>query len=205
MSACTTTPWRACSKTVGPSLEFLSVALEWDLRICLSIGSQVDAITARSGGHTLRTTALGRRELNLVRPGFLNLSPTDILDWITVMEGYLVYYRMLSILGPYSMLITTCPSPKSTVIIKSISRHCQVFQVGGGERQNNPRLRTTDLVKFPFSEVMKLLPLVHKMQILFQMWSFLFNSSMHPSHYVSSTGGLLIGWWTGPCFYCNYN
>ena len=83
--------WRACSKTVGPSLEFLSVALEWDLRICLSIGSQVDAITARSGGHTLRTTALGRRELNLVRPGFLNLSPTDILDWITVMEGYLVH------------------------------------------------------------------------------------------------------------------
>ena len=51
----------------------LSVALEWDLRICLSIGSRVDAVTARSGGHTLRTTALGRRELNLVRPGFLNL------------------------------------------------------------------------------------------------------------------------------------
>ena len=169
----------------------LSVALEWDLRICLSSSSQVDAVTGRGGGHTLRTTALGRRELNLVTPGFLNLSPTDILDWITVVEGYLVDYRMLSILGLYSMLITTCPSPKSIVIIKNVSRHSQVFQVGCGERQNHPRLRATDLVKFPFNEVMKPLPLVHKMQILFQMWSFLFNSSTHPSHYVSNTGGLL--------------
>lgn len=88
----------------------LSVALEWDLRICLSISSP--CCHWQGWGHTLRTTALGKRELNLVTPGFLNLSPTDILDWITVVEGYLVHYRMLSILGLYSMLRNHVPLPQ---------------------------------------------------------------------------------------------
>ena len=196
MSARTRTPWRACSNS-GPIPGVPpSVALGWHPRICLSIGSQVDVASAGGGGHTLSTTALRRRELNLVRPGFLNLSTTDIWGWVTVVVGCLVHYRMLSsILGLYSMPVDTCPLP-------SVNCHNQkcphtfssVLGWGGGSRQNHPRLRTTELDWQPsslFNEVMKPPPLVHKMQIFLQMWSFLFNSSMHLSYYVSSTGGLL--------------